>query len=473
MDLSRKLASFEVKRLQGVFNYTVEFPNKSDTVILIAPNGYGKTALLSLLRDCIKLNLRKIASHSFSEMTLNFQDDTKWEFIRSFDEENDKNEGISLSKGVVWWSPGSRQHRQRDPYRVTLKRYDSAGKEIIEDFQKFEELHPRILGGVLERLPYISQIETNRFIDIRSQEIFNTEEAAKKYFIDIKNNPQSVEMLSAYFPTAVWPKTPEIDCVFIETQRLLYSQSPARDDDEKIAPQEEILRQAKSLSTLLNKNYSDYAARSQGLDRSFPNRLISRARRGLKTNTDKLREGLRAIEKKRAELTEAGILVEQADNIIATDDELLPKVIDALQIYVEDSHDKLSTYDEIFPKISVFRELMAKKLFPKRLAIGREFGATVFRGKNKLDLSGLSSGEKHEFIMLYKLIFDTPSESIVLIDEPEISLHVVWQLEFMSDLRRIQAANPFQSIIATHSPQIFQGCKHLLVDLADQVDELG
>ena len=86
-----------------------------------------------------------------------------------------------------------------------------------------------------------------------------------------------------------------------------------------------------------------------------------------------------------------------------------------------------------------------------------------------LTLEGLSSGEKHEFIMLFKLIFETAPNALVLIDEPEISLHVLWQLEFMTDLQSIQRINPFQSIIATHSPQIFQGMEDEVVDLADQV----
>jgi len=55
-----------------------------------------------------------------------------------------------------------------------------------------------------------------------------------------------------------------------------------------------------------------------------------------------------------------------------------------------------------------------------------------------------------------------------LIDEPEISLHVVWQLEFMADLLRIQAANNFQCVIATHSPQIIQNAGDITIDLADQ-----
>jgi predicted ATP-binding protein involved in virulence len=122
----------------------------------------------------------------------------------------------------------------------------------------------------------------------------------------------------------------------------------------------------------------------------------------------------------------------------------------------------------LFSKVSVFKELLAKKLKPKELLIGRATGAEVRRGDTILPLAGLSSGEKHEFIMLFRLIFETPKGSLVLIDEPEISLHVVWQLEFMADLLRIQEANNFQSIIATHSPQVIQNSQDITTDLADQ-----
>ena len=147
----------------------------------------------------------------------------------------------------------------------------------------------------------------------------------------------------------------------------------------------------------------------------------------------------------------------------------MPNVSDALQIYVEDSKKKLATFDEVYSKVSVFRDLLSKKLKPKELLINRESGAQIRRGKEDIGLAKLSSGEKHEFIMLFKLIFETPANSLVLIDEPEISLHVSWQLEFMSDLAKMQSANQFQSIIATHSPQIIQGADHITFDLADQV----
>ena len=44
-----------------------------------------------------------------------------------------------------------------------------------------------------------------------------------------------------------------------------------------------------------------------------------------------------------------------------------------------------------------------------------------------LQLQKLSSGEKQILIMFYALLFHAPQGSIVIIDEPEISLHVCWQ----------------------------------------------
>lgn len=467
METGRKIKQITVESLQGVFNYVVTFPEGEDTIILIAPNGYGKTALLSLLKDCVTLNFRRAAGHIFKRLEISFQDGTKWEFVKHIDEDRLRYATHRRAHRTSSWSASSYARFRDSTQSVSLKRFNKSGKEIEENIPDIKEINPRAISRVLNRIPYLSVESPSIVRHLQTGEIIPMSEAIKRYYKTISSDPKLREMLAASEPSAIWPGIPEIDCVFIETQRLLYS-NPAHQEDDRGTPKEEIVRQAQSLSELLNKNYSDYAAISQTLDRSFPNRLIARARKGIEINADELKKSLSDVEEKRAQLTEAGILEDQADTIIGTDDDLLPKIVDALQIYVEDSKKKLGTYDAIYPKISVFRELMSAKLKPKTLSIGREFGAIVYRDKNPLKLEGLSSGEKHEFIMLFKLIFETPSDSLVLIDEPEISLHVVWQLEFMSDLRRIQSANPFQSIIATHSPQIFQGFKNLLVDLADQ-----
>lgn len=56
--------------------------------------------------------------------------------------------------------------------------------------------------------------------------------------------------------------------------------------------------------------------------------------------------------------------------------------------------------------------------------------------------------------MLYDLLFSVAAGSLVLMDEPEIFLHVSWQKLFLDDILRIADSSNLRFIIATHSPTI-------------------
>ena len=71
-----------------------------------------------------------------------------------------------------------------------------------------------------------------------------------------------------------------------------------------------------------------------------------------------------------------------------------------------------------------------------------------------ITLDSLSSGEQHEIILMIDLLFNVPPGAVVLIDEPEISLHVAWQIAFIPDVERIAELAGFRFVVATHSPQI-------------------
>ena len=91
-------------------------------------------------------------------------------------------------------------------------------------------------------------------------------------------------------------------------------------------------------------------------------------------------------------------------------------------------------------------------------------GIKVFSGEKEIRIDCLSSGEKNDFVMFYRLIFNTPKYGIVLIDEPEISLHIEWQEEYLDRLLDICKMNDLQAIVATHSPNIVNGHFDLFVD---------
>ncbi len=73
---------------------------------------------------------------------------------------------------------------------------------------------------------------------------------------------------------------------------------------------------------------------------------------------------------------------------------------------------------------------------------------------NDIPLSALSSGEQHLLTLYYRLLFETDEATLVIIDEPEISMNVVWQRNFLKDLQRIIELRKFDVLIATHSPEV-------------------
>lgn len=75
----------------------------------------------------------------------------------------------------------------------------------------------------------------------------------------------------------------------------------------------------------------------------------------------------------------------------------------------------------------------------------------------EFDISGLSSGEKQLFLRALSLKFLNVNNSIILIDEPEISLHPRWQRKIINVYENIGENN--QLVIATHSPHIIGNVK--------------
>lgn len=68
-----------------------------------------------------------------------------------------------------------------------------------------------------------------------------------------------------------------------------------------------------------------------------------------------------------------------------------------------------------------------------------------------LPLSSLSSGEKQLLIMLAHAWFGRGSKGVLIVDEPELSLHLRWQERLIDEISKGARC---QMIFATHSPEI-------------------
>lgn len=132
-------------------------------------------------------------------------------------------------------------------------------------------------------------------------------------------------------------------------------------------------------------------------------------------------------------------------------------------------------YEEILCKLQLFKSIINEKLLGKKLVVEQNHtNETAFQmmidNDRILPLEDLSDGEKRLIAMTYDLLFNIKPGTLILIDEPENSQHIVWQEAFLGDIRRIIKQNDLQIVIATHSPQIINNHWDLCIDLSEQVE---
>lgn len=84
----------------------------------------------------------------------------------------------------------------------------------------------------------------------------------------------------------------------------------------------------------------------------------------------------------------------------------------------------------------------------------------------KLYFTNLSSGERQVIYIFLKVAIATKNNALILMDEPEISLHLSWQEKLLTQIRAINPDS--QLIIVTHSPAIvMNGWLDCFVDIKD------
>lgn len=110
--------------------------------------------------------------------------------------------------------------------------------------------------------------------------------------------------------------------------------------------------------------------------------------------------------------------------------------------------------EEIYGKKNLFIRLI-NQLFENtgKIMDSDKQERMIFRhGETVLTPYQLSSGEKQILIILLKVLLHNNRPTILLMDEPESSLHLAWQERLIDSI--LQLNEQIQLIIATHSPGI-------------------
>lgn len=125
--------------------------------------------------------------------------------------------------------------------------------------------------------------------------------------------------------------------------------------------------------------------------------------------------------------------------------------------------------EETRAQVSVLKQIVERSEFAnKRFEVDGTFGFRFVandQNETKLAMSALSSGEQHILLQALYLLFEAPSGTLVLIDEPEMSFHLSWQGDYLTNLLDIVSLRMVQCIISTHSPFVFGSQYSRSVDL--------
>lgn len=122
-----------------------------------------------------------------------------------------------------------------------------------------------------------------------------------------------------------------------------------------------------------------------------------------------------------------------------------------------ESNKKLEHINLFLNTINYFLKDSAKKLLFKEDTAEITFNTLDKNGNDVTDVTEfrdikyLSSGEQQILILFAYLTFNSQDGRIFIIDEPELSLHIKWQEDFLEYLERITPKS-VQLILATHSP---------------------
>ncbi|WP_111767916.1 AAA family ATPase [Nakamurella deserti] len=446
------LVGIEVHGLLWSHHHYIQFPATDEFVIIHGPNGVGKTRLLELIKAIADQDWAKVASTPFVAAQIEFDDGTYIDIDRSdaVDNADLERTGSSRSLGL--------------PLAITLIQPDSEALHWRPRVPGFEDL-ARFLEN---EIPQLVRTGVNEWRDIHSSTDggLTLNDVLNAYPDEIASSRRLRELIGrTQAPTRISEFLASFDVRLIETQRLLQLDRHDRTDPRaradyrsprEVKPAVTVENFAEQLSIALKAAQAENSRTTQALDRTFPGRLLMEGGEAFTPHDDdQIRARYAEQTELRRRLSRIDVLEAVTFDVTLPDRELAVWERRVLWLYLDDAAQKLATFDEISQRVELFRDLINARFLGKELVIdrGRGFRVATSDGRS-IALASLSSGEQHEMVIFFGLIFNVQPGALVLIDEPEISLHISWQQKFMDDLLQIARVTSARFIVATHSPQI-------------------
>lgn len=439
------LKSIKIEGLFGKYDYSLDFRN--DIAIWISENGVGKTTLLTIIVAILTGDARTLYDINFKKISVNISNDNyiidKQKPISSL---KDKDNIEYINRHMMYLLEDLERYLPRN---LSLK----IRNEIIHN----RYMDPSMLDEIIYRLPYDERFNNDR-LDQIIHKIKDLQYSA--LYDEIYRIKDSLREEIVFYPTY---RRVEVgfERVFstnikkyanreLTTKYMGFDMSDVKnrirnllEKLRKDANAAYIEMNANIISELLADRIGNYIDDFGDIDMHKVDVVIKRIGEDRIDNIDKLRPFLTSRE-----------FNENNSNI------------EFLIYYLQKLVNIYNSQEAIDKKLSKFAQVCSKYLSRKKI----EYDETMLTMNVldsdglKIDFEDLSSGEKQIVSIFSKVYLDVTSPCIFIIDEPEISLSIEWQKEFLRDI--YDSEKVALLIATTHSPFIFKN------EYADYVKEL-
>jgi predicted ATPase len=393
---------------------------------LIGRNGTGKTTLINLVNAALTADERALNNAPFESISIKLKEDISRKrpsiIVRKADG-NDKDRGIyySIKKSGA---SASLEH--------FFPKYDQHYIRYIALMSPNEDkMSPNlIIREALKELLKISSLSVHRTTNVKRLD------SEKEYDSTIDKKLDQINNDFAKYFSTLDKKVADENETFQQNYFLSFLYSGD---------------QSKSISSLSNLNIE---AEKTALESIFTQFRMKPAR-----YTVKLDNHFRQLKKAQEKISG-----KDTSNVLGIND--IVTIMDTQRIHgvVQEWHKLVDKHKQIYEPKDTFVRVVSSLFYKKRVDINnRNSPIVVTLDGQPVSIFDLSSGEKQLFILLGETLLQEKAPCIFLADEPELSLHVDWQVRLVPTLREI---NPnAQVIFATHSPDIVGAYQNATIDL--------
>lgn len=455
-----RLLSFEVNGLFERFNYRVDLNQEDRITILHGPNGFGKTTVLQMLGHVLAARFASLTRMPFHSFGMSF--DTGMMVTFSVEEHNERDEE----------DPRRPRSRPNKALRVTFDGKTGVIKPLsARSRMRLAEVASHFAHG-------FERVSEDEWLDPRTGQMVTLEMLMSQYGDELPPPLRDAAERDEGDTSRFVRKALKGMRVFvIDTQRLIANRNiemmeegarslamRRRMERREIDMTPAVMAYAGILREDIRDHLRSYGVKASELDRSLPRRILSGD--ALSVDTDELRTRYKTVIQRRESLVRSGLLQEPTGW-----DMPIPENLDELRkqvfrVYLDDMEIKLDVFKGFAERVQLFTDMINGLFKYKRLEVGPEQGFH-FRSDEGRTLSpaDLSSGEQHQLVLLFDLLFRVKDGALILVDEPEISLHVEWQQKVLANFQAISQLRDLDFLIATHSPDIIHDRWDLTVAL--------